>query len=285
MDTITATLGARRAGRGAHDHPGSDPQNRARQERRPADLRHARHDLEHLVRRHRDHRHAEPGLRHPGSAAVVEGAADRARPHDRARRLHRRLDRAGAGRARRSPRKSRTGSTSGRRSSGPGRSCSGRWCSRWWRWRSRSIYYYAPDAEQDWIWITPGSVLATLLWLVISLGFKFYVSHFASYNATYGAIGGVIVLMLWFYVSALAVLVGAELNAEIEHASPVRQRSRREGCRRKEEDRRAGRARMRPTTARRHAEAGAGRGRTATSTTISSAAHRPRPRRARATGC
>ena len=82
------------------------------------------------------------------------------------------------------------------------------------------IYYYAPDAEQEWVWITPGSIFATTLWLAISLGFKFYVAHFTSYNATYGAIGGVIVLMLWFYVSALAVLVGAELNAEIEHASP-----------------------------------------------------------------
>jgi membrane protein len=82
------------------------------------------------------------------------------------------------------------------------------------------IYYFAPDAEQEWIWITPGSVLATILWLLISLGFKFYVAHFTAYNATYGAIGAVIVLMLWFYVSSLAVLVGAELNAEIEHASP-----------------------------------------------------------------
>jgi membrane protein len=82
------------------------------------------------------------------------------------------------------------------------------------------IYYYAPDAVQEWIWITPGSVLATTLWLLISLGFKFYVAHFAAYNATYGAIGGVIVTMLWFYLSALAVLIGAELNAEIEHASP-----------------------------------------------------------------
>jgi len=83
-----------------------------------------------------------------------------------------------------------------------------------------AIYYYAPDAEQEWIWITPGSILATLLWLLISLVFKFYVVHFTSYNATYGAIGGVIILMLWFYLSALAVLMGAELNAEIEHASP-----------------------------------------------------------------
>jgi membrane protein len=82
------------------------------------------------------------------------------------------------------------------------------------------IYYFAPDAEQDWVYITPGSILATMLWLVISLIFKFYVANFTSYTATYGFIGGAIVLMLWFYVSALAVLVGAELNAEIEHASP-----------------------------------------------------------------
>ena len=79
---------------------------------------------------------------------------------------------------------------------------------------------FAPDAEQDWIWITPGSILATLLWVAVSLGFRFYVTNFGSYNATYGTIGGVIVLLLWFYVSALAVLVGAEMNAEIEHASP-----------------------------------------------------------------
>ncbi len=82
------------------------------------------------------------------------------------------------------------------------------------------IYYYAPDAVQEWIWITPGSLFATTLWLAISLLFKFYVGRFTSYNATYGTIGGVIVLMLWFYLSALAVLIGAELNAEIEHASP-----------------------------------------------------------------
>jgi membrane protein len=82
------------------------------------------------------------------------------------------------------------------------------------------IYYFAPDAEQEWVWITPGSIVATVLWLAVSLGFRFYVTNFGSYNATYGAIGGVIVLLLWFYLSALAVLLGAELNAEIEHASP-----------------------------------------------------------------
>ena len=82
------------------------------------------------------------------------------------------------------------------------------------------VYYFAPDAEQDWVWITPGSVLATILWIGISLGFKFYLANFANYNETYGTIGGVMVLLLWFYVSGIALLVGAELNAEIEHASP-----------------------------------------------------------------
>jgi membrane protein len=82
------------------------------------------------------------------------------------------------------------------------------------------VYYFAPDAEQDWVWITPGAVLGTLLWVIVSLIFKFYVANFADYNATYGAVGGVIVLLLWFYISGLAILVGAEMNAEIEHASP-----------------------------------------------------------------
>lgn len=82
------------------------------------------------------------------------------------------------------------------------------------------VNYYAPDAEQDWEWVTPGAVLATLLWLLASIAFRIYVTNFADYNETYGSIGGVMVLMLWFYVSAFAVLVGAEMNAEIEHASP-----------------------------------------------------------------
>jgi membrane protein len=82
------------------------------------------------------------------------------------------------------------------------------------------VNYMGPDAEQDWVWITPGAVLATLLWLIASLAFRFYVTNFGDYNATYGSLGGVIVLMLWFYLSSLAILVGAEMNAEIEHASP-----------------------------------------------------------------
>ncbi len=82
------------------------------------------------------------------------------------------------------------------------------------------VYYFGPDAEQDWVWVSPGAIAATVLWVVVSLAFKFYIAHFTNYNATYGAVGGVIVLLLWFYVSGLALLFGAELNAEIEHASP-----------------------------------------------------------------
>jgi membrane protein len=82
------------------------------------------------------------------------------------------------------------------------------------------VYYFGPDAEQDWAWITPGAVAATILWLLVSLIFKIYVANFTDYEGTYGAVGGVIVLLLWFYVSGIALLTGAELNSEIEHASP-----------------------------------------------------------------
>ena len=82
------------------------------------------------------------------------------------------------------------------------------------------VYYYAPDAEQDFTWITPGSVLAATLWVIASLGFRFYVVSFGNYEATYGTVTGVILLMLWFYISGLMLIIGAEAAAEIEHASP-----------------------------------------------------------------
>jgi membrane protein len=82
------------------------------------------------------------------------------------------------------------------------------------------IYYFGPDAEQQWEWITPGSLVATLLWIAGSLGFRFYVTNFADYNETYGTIGGIIIALLWLYITGLSILVGAEMNAEIEHASP-----------------------------------------------------------------
>jgi membrane protein len=82
------------------------------------------------------------------------------------------------------------------------------------------VYYFGPDAEQDWAWVSPGALVATLLWLVASLAFKIYVAKFTNYNASYGAVGGVIVMLLWFYLSGIALILGAEMNATVEHASP-----------------------------------------------------------------
>ena len=82
------------------------------------------------------------------------------------------------------------------------------------------VYYFAPDAEQEWVWVTPGSLTAATLWLIASLGFRAYVVNFGSYEATYGAIGGIIVILLWFYLLGFIIVIGAEMNAEIEHASP-----------------------------------------------------------------
>ena len=82
------------------------------------------------------------------------------------------------------------------------------------------IYYYAPDADKDWLWVTPGAIVATILWLASSLAFKFYIGTFTDYEGSYGAVGGIIILLLWLYLSGLGILVGAELNAELEHAAP-----------------------------------------------------------------
>ena len=79
------------------------------------------------------------------------------------------------------------------------------------------VYRYAPDrAEPKWQWISWGSVAATTLWILGSIGFTTYVSKVGSYDKTYGSLGGVIVLLLWFYLTAYVILAGAELNAEIE---------------------------------------------------------------------
>jgi membrane protein len=84
------------------------------------------------------------------------------------------------------------------------------------------VYYLAPAVEQRWRWVTPGSVVALVLWLAASFALRFYVTNFANYNATYGSIGGVILLMLWLYLSGMAILLGAEVNAEIEQAAARR---------------------------------------------------------------
>jgi membrane protein len=79
------------------------------------------------------------------------------------------------------------------------------------------LYRFGPARRSaSWLWITPGSAVATLLWLGVSALFSYYVQHLASYDATYGPLGAVVGVMMWFYVSAFAVLVGAELNAELE---------------------------------------------------------------------
>jgi membrane protein len=82
------------------------------------------------------------------------------------------------------------------------------------------IYYFAPDVrEQKWIWITPGAVVGVVLWLLVSFGFRIYLNYFDSYSNTYGSLGAVIILMLWLYLTGVAVLIGGELNAEIENAA------------------------------------------------------------------
>ncbi|MBC8028673.1 MAG: YihY/virulence factor BrkB family protein [Pyrinomonadaceae bacterium] len=82
------------------------------------------------------------------------------------------------------------------------------------------IYYFAPDVrDQKWIWVTPGAVLGVGLWLLVSFSFRLYLHFFDSYSKTYGALGAVIVLMLWLYLTGAAILIGGELNSEIEHAA------------------------------------------------------------------
>ncbi len=78
------------------------------------------------------------------------------------------------------------------------------------------IYHFAPNTKERWDWLRPGALTATALWLLGSLGFRAYVVRFSSYEATYGTLGGVIVLMLWFYVTGLAIVIGVEMDAEIE---------------------------------------------------------------------
>lgn len=84
------------------------------------------------------------------------------------------------------------------------------------------LYWASPNVQHPgWRWVTPGSVVAVLLWIVASLGFTFYVANFASLNATYGSIGGVLVFLLWLWLTNIAILLGAEFNAEIERTRAI----------------------------------------------------------------
>ena len=81
-----------------------------------------------------------------------------------------------------------------------------------------TLYRYAPSRDEPrWSWITPGSLFATVAWLLLTLGFGFYVANFGNYDATYGSLGAVVVLLTWMYSSAYVLLFGAELNSELEH--------------------------------------------------------------------
>src|ERR1041384_5860132 len=81
------------------------------------------------------------------------------------------------------------------------------------------IYFFGPNLRnQKWTWITPGSIAGVVLWLAVSFAFKAYLHFFDSYSRTYGSLGAVIVLMLWLYLTGMAVLIGGEINSEIENA-------------------------------------------------------------------
>lgn len=80
------------------------------------------------------------------------------------------------------------------------------------------LYRFAPSrTSPKWQWVSVGSMAATCLWVAASLGFTYYVAHFGNYNETYGSLGAVAILLLWLWISAYMVLIGAVLNAEIEH--------------------------------------------------------------------
>lgn len=79
------------------------------------------------------------------------------------------------------------------------------------------LYRVGPDRDPRWNWLSPGAVGATVLWLVASAGFSIYTSTFAGYERTYGSLGAIVVLMLWLWITSLCVVLGAELNAELEH--------------------------------------------------------------------
>jgi membrane protein len=80
-----------------------------------------------------------------------------------------------------------------------------------------TLYRYGPDrSKAKWVWITPGSLLTAVLWLLLTLGFGLYVADFGHYNATYGSLGAVVIFLTWLYLSAYVFLIGAELNSEVE---------------------------------------------------------------------
>ena len=82
-------------------------------------------------------------------------------------------------------------------------------------------FYVGPDADQHWEWITPGSLAGSIAFLLTSLGFRLYVHNVANYDRTYGSLGGVMVLLFWFWITSLVLLTAAQINKLIEDASPL----------------------------------------------------------------
>jgi membrane protein len=86
------------------------------------------------------------------------------------------------------------------------------------------LYYASPNVRvRGFKWVTPGSILALVAWVVASAAFAFYVANFGSYNETYGALGGLVVLLIWFWITNVAILFGHQLNAEIERSLELRE--------------------------------------------------------------
>jgi membrane protein len=84
------------------------------------------------------------------------------------------------------------------------------------------LYYWAPDCNMKWHWITPGAVIGIAGWLLASLGFRLYLHYFNTYSVTYGSLGAVVILLMWFYITGLMLLIGAEVNSQIEAAAAER---------------------------------------------------------------
>lgn len=87
------------------------------------------------------------------------------------------------------------------------------------------IYYFFPNVDQPFKLVTPGSMIAVVVWLLATVGFSFYLANFGNFNATYGSLAGVIILLLYFYLSSAILLLGAEVNAVIYKAHPETDKS------------------------------------------------------------
>jgi len=84
------------------------------------------------------------------------------------------------------------------------------------------LYYWAPGCSMRWHWITPGAVIGIVGWMLASLGFRLYLHYFNTYSVTYGSLGAVVILLMWFYITGLMFLFGAEVNSQIEAAAAER---------------------------------------------------------------